>query len=96
MTPWKGDMSTSAQLETRDSRDTREIVTGLLVGKFEADPAEVRESAPMSALLIDSLMVVEMAITLQDELGVTLGEEDLRDLTLGEFVSRVDERRARA
>ncbi|MFJ2744895.1 acyl carrier protein [Streptomyces sp. NPDC087440] len=86
-------MSTSAQLDTRDTLD---IVTGLLVGKFEADPADVREATPMTALLIDSLMVVEMAITLQDELGVKLGEEDLRDLTLGEFVSRVDERRARA
>ncbi|MCX5205219.1 acyl carrier protein [Streptomyces sp. NBC_00237] len=89
-------MSTSAQLDTQDTRGTLEIVTGLLVEKFEADPAAVRELTPMTDLLIDSLMVVEMAITLQDELGVKLGEEDLRDLTLGEFVSRVDERRARA
>jgi acyl carrier protein len=89
-------MSTSAQLDTRDIRGTLEIVTDLLVEKFEADPAAVAESTPMTDLLIDSLMVVEMAITLQDELGVKLGEEDLRDLTLGEFVSRVDARRARA
>ncbi|MFE6161662.1 acyl carrier protein [Streptomyces sp. NPDC056486] len=81
-------MSTSASPATAD------LITGLLVGKFEVDPAAVRADARMTDLLADSLMVVEMAITLKDDLGVSATEDELRELTFAEFSARVDERRA--
>ncbi|WP_338702638.1 phosphopantetheine-binding protein [Streptomyces sp. Q6] len=85
-------MSTSA---TPPVSPGTELVTGLLVDRFEVDPALVRSDARMTELLIDSLMVVEMAVTLKDELGVTVSEDELRELTLADFAARVDARRAR-
>ncbi|MEV5610586.1 phosphopantetheine-binding protein [Streptomyces sp. NPDC052225] len=72
-----------------------ELLTGLLVDNFDVDPAAVRPDARMTELLIDSLMVVEMAVTLKEELGVTVSEDELRELTLAEFAVHVDARRAR-
>ncbi|MFJ4715565.1 acyl carrier protein [Streptomyces sp. NPDC088785] len=73
---------------------TTDLITGLLVDKFEVDPAAVRGDALMTDLLVDSLMVVEMAITLKDDLGVTVTEDELRELGFAEFAARVDARRA--
>lgn len=81
-------MSTSA------SPATAELITGLLVDRFDVDPAAVRPDARMTELLADSLMVVEMAITLKDELGVGVSEDELRELTFAEFSARVDAHRA--
>ncbi|MEV1021055.1 phosphopantetheine-binding protein [Streptomyces sp. NPDC050264] len=81
-------MSTSASPATAD------LITGLLVDRFEVDPAAVRPDTRMTDLLADSLMVVEMAITLKDELGVSATEDELRELTFAEFSARVDARRA--
>nr|WP_275410140.1 phosphopantetheine-binding protein [Streptomyces sp. SID14478] len=65
----------------------------MLIDHFEVDPAAVRPDARMADLLADSLMVVEMAITLKDELGVQATEDELRELTFAEFAARVDGRR---
>ncbi|MFD8573164.1 acyl carrier protein [Streptomyces sp. NPDC057694] len=73
---------------------TTDLITGLLVDKFEVDPAAVRDDALMTELLVDSLMVVEMAISLKDDLGVTVTEDELRELGFAEFTARVDARRA--
>ncbi|WP_199549075.1 acyl carrier protein [Streptomyces sp. N35] len=80
-------MSTSATPTTKD------LITGLLVDKFEVDPARVQPGTPMTELLVDSLMVVEMAISLKDELGVAVTEEEIRDLAFAEFSDRVDRKR---
>ncbi|MER5948656.1 acyl carrier protein [Streptomyces sp. NPDC001904] len=73
---------------------TTDLITGLLVDKFEVDPAAVLPDTRMTELLVDSLMVVEMAISLKDDLGVTVTEDELRDLGFAEFAARVDARRA--
>ncbi|MDG4856881.1 acyl carrier protein [Streptomyces sp. T-3] len=83
-------MTTSATSSSMD------LISSLLIDKFEVEPAAVQPTAPMTDLLIDSLMAVEMAITLKDELGITVGEDELRNLNLGEFVARLDELRTRA
>ncbi|WP_329124796.1 acyl carrier protein [Streptomyces sp. NBC_01465] len=82
-------MSTSATPATKD------LLTGLLVDKFEVDPDAVRADAPMTELLVDSLMVVEMAVTLKEELGVSVTETELRELAFAEFADRVDAQRTR-
>jgi acyl carrier protein len=78
---------------TSASPATADLITDLLVDRFDVDPAALRADARMSELVEDSLMVVEMAITLKDELGVSATEDELRDLTFAEFSARVDERR---
>ncbi|MFK0232751.1 acyl carrier protein [Streptomyces vinaceus] len=71
-----------------------DVISELLVDKFEVPPEEVRGSAPMSDLLIDSLMIVEMAIAVHETLGVKVEEEELRAATLAEFAASVGERLA--
>ncbi|MYW64273.1 hypothetical protein GTY65_09330 [Streptomyces sp. SID8379] len=87
-------MTISATASGSSVPPTAELITGLLVDKFEVDPAAVRDDARMTELLVDSLMVVEMAISLKDDLGVTVTEDELRELGFAEFASRVDARRA--
>ncbi|MEB8336437.1 acyl carrier protein [Streptomyces endophyticus] len=74
---------------------TLDVITGMLVDTFEVDRAAVTPDTPMADLLADSLMVVELAVTLKDELGVTVTEDELRELPFAEFSSRVDARRGR-
>ncbi|MFE2547941.1 acyl carrier protein [Streptomyces sp. NPDC059355] len=81
-------MTTSAPESVLD------VITDLLVEKFEVPSEEVRGSAPMSDLLIDSLMIVEMAIAVHETLGIKVEEEELRVATLAEFAASVDERLA--
>ncbi|WP_425828101.1 acyl carrier protein [Streptomyces fractus] len=74
---------------------TPELITGMLVDKFEVDRAAVTPGALMADLLVDSLMAVELSVTLKDELGVAVTEDELSALTFAEFSSRVDARRGR-
>ncbi|MCX4830202.1 phosphopantetheine-binding protein [Streptomyces sp. NBC_00006] len=74
---------------------TPDLITGMLVDTFEVDRAAVTSDALMTDLLVDSLMAVELAVTLKDQLGVTVTEDELRELPFAEFSSRVDARRGR-
>ncbi|WP_327266044.1 acyl carrier protein [Streptomyces sp. NBC_01232] len=80
-------MTTSAQESVLD------VISELLVEKFEVPSDEVRANAPMRGLLTDSLMVVEMAIAVHEVLGVKVDEEELREATLAEFAGSVAARR---
>ncbi|MFF4850882.1 acyl carrier protein [Streptomyces sp. NPDC001194] len=81
-------MTTSAPESVLD------VISDLLVEKFEVPSEEVRGSAPMGDLLIDSLMIVEMAIAVHETLGVKVEEEELRAATLAELAVSVEERLA--
>ncbi|WP_328296766.1 phosphopantetheine-binding protein [Streptomyces sp. NBC_00435] len=80
-------MTTSAPESTID------LISELLVETFEIPSEEVRADARMLDLLTDSIMIVEMAMVLQERLGLKLAEEELRDGTLAEFAGVVDARR---
>ncbi|QES30957.1 hypothetical protein DEJ47_35125 [Streptomyces venezuelae] len=92
-TRYPGAVQERPAMSTSASPATAALITGLLVDRFDVDPAAVRPDARMTELLVDSLMVVEMAITLKDELRVDTTEDELRELTFAEFAARVDERR---
>ncbi|MFI8262642.1 MULTISPECIES: acyl carrier protein [unclassified Streptomyces] len=81
-------MTTSAPESVLD------VISDLLVEKFEVPSEEVRGSAPMSDLLIDSLMIVEMAIAVHETLGIKVEEEELRAATLAGFAASVEGRLA--
>ncbi|MYT24352.1 acyl carrier protein [Streptomyces sp. SID7760] len=79
-------MTTSAPESVLDA------ISELLVEKFEVPSEEVRGTALMSDLLIDSLMIVEMAIAVHETLGIKVEEEELRGATLAGFAASVEAR----
>ncbi|MFJ3203243.1 acyl carrier protein [Streptomyces sp. NPDC086989] len=80
-------MTTSAPESVLD------LISELLVERFEVPSEEVRGSAPLRDLLTDSLMIVEMAIAVHETLGVKVDEEELRTATLAGLAASVEERR---
>ncbi|MFI1184509.1 acyl carrier protein [Streptomyces sp. NPDC020799] len=71
-----------------------DLISRLLVEKFEVDLSRLQIDTPIADLLVDSLMIVEMAIAVQDTFGVKVTEDELRKLDLGEFAVCIDERRS--
>ncbi|MFB6614447.1 acyl carrier protein [Streptomyces sp. NPDC056367] len=71
-----------------------DVITELLTETLEVPADEVRANAPMRVLLEDSLMVVELAMAVEERLGVKIGEAEFRDATLAEFAEAVEARRA--
>ncbi|MFD3522192.1 acyl carrier protein [Streptomyces sp. NPDC058653] len=47
-----------------------------LVHKFLIDPAEIHPGATLAALEMDSLAVVELTMTLQDDWGISLDDAE--------------------
>ncbi|WP_330294593.1 acyl carrier protein [Streptomyces sp. NBC_00503] len=80
-------MTTSAPESVMD------LISEILVGTFEVPADEVTPDALMRDLLVDSLMVVEMAIAVHEALGVKVDEEELKDTTLARFAEVLEARR---
>jgi acyl carrier protein len=69
-------------------------VTEALVS-FGADPDGIGGEATFEALDIDSLDLVELAQIVEDEYGVELKEEDMKDLrSVGQAIDVIAERAA--
>ncbi|MEU1132337.1 acyl carrier protein [Streptomyces sp. NPDC005900] len=75
---------------------TTKILTAMLVRDFEADHATLTPRTPMSEVLIDSLMVVDLAVRVHEQFGVRLGDRELRRMALGELVELLDAQRSRS
>ncbi|MFD9723387.1 acyl carrier protein [Streptomyces sp. NPDC059072] len=71
-----------------------DVITELLTETLEVPAEEVRADAPMRLLVEDSLVVVELAIAVEERLGVKIDEAEFDDCTLGEFAEAVAARRA--
>ena len=57
--------------------------------------AALDPSMPLAALAADSLALVELAVTLEEDTGVPLGHEDLADVhTIGDLIARIRAGRA--
>ncbi len=55
-------------------------IASLLSDKFGVDQADLSPSATFEDLDLDSLDLVEFAMTIQDELGVELTDDEAADL----------------
>lgn len=64
-----------------------EKLVNYLVNEKDVDPSVITPDATFEDLGLDSLDVVEMAVELEDELGVELEVEDQNITTFGEFVA---------
>lgn len=71
-----------------------ETVTQALVREFELQPGEVRlESHLIDDLDLDSIDAIDLAVRLEEQLGVSFSEEDLKSVqTLGDVVDLIHER----
>ena len=64
-----------------------EKLVNYLVNEKDVDPDVITPDATFEDLGLDSLDVVEMAVELEEELGVELEVEDQNITTFGEFVA---------
>jgi acyl carrier protein len=71
----------------------REFVKEKVATFLKVAPADLRESMALNSLIVDSFMVVEMIIELQEICGVRLQQEDLKEVrTLGDLTGLIEAR----
>jgi acyl carrier protein len=69
----------------------------VLADKFEADAAQIGPDVSLEALELDSLAVVELFVTLQDQWGVPLDDNDAHaHMTVRELAESIDAQLATA
>ena len=61
--------------------DTRARLTALASKAFSVDADAIDPEAPLAALGVDSLGLMEFVFKVEDEFGVQLSDEDLRTLS---------------
>ncbi|MGH8765366.1 MAG: acyl carrier protein [Burkholderiales bacterium] len=60
--------------------DTLERIKNLAVKELSLDPAKVDPNAPLDSLGVDSLTFIEFMFKVEDEFGVKVSDEDLRQI----------------
>lgn len=60
--------------------DTLDRIKDLAVKELALDPAKIDPAAPLDALGVDSLTFIEFMFKVEDEFGVTVSDEDLRNI----------------
>jgi acyl carrier protein len=56
--------------------DVYDRVVNILITRFEVEPEEVRPDATFEELELDSLFLVELALVIQQDMGVKFSEDD--------------------
>jgi acyl carrier protein len=68
----------------------RTMVIGKIAELLEIEPASIDVNAPLFSLTSSSFRVVELVIELQEEFGVSFGQEDMNGVeTVGDFVGLI-------
>ncbi|MFG2477786.1 phosphopantetheine-binding protein [Streptomyces fagopyri] len=71
-------------------------VTAVLTEKFEVNPESIRPEATLESLDLDSLALAELALVLQEQLGVRVEEDaTAKRSTVSELVAALNAERAR-
>jgi len=60
--------------------DTLARIKDLAVKELALDPAKIDPAAPLDALGVDSLTFIEFMFKVEDEFGVKVSDEDLRQI----------------
>ncbi|MBK3578382.1 acyl carrier protein [Streptomyces sp. MBT65] len=70
-------------------------VTAVLTEKFEVSADSIRPEATLESLDLDSLALAELALALQETLGVPVAEEEAaKHSTVGELVAALNAKQA--
>ncbi|GAX58153.1 acyl carrier protein [Streptomyces olivochromogenes] len=74
---------------------TYDQLVEILARLHDASADRISPEATFAELDVDSLTMVEISIRIERDLGVAVGDDELRpDLTLGDLAGLVDARRA--
>ena len=77
-------------MPTQVSSESVEKVVFDGLSELGAEPEEIKREATFEALDVDSLDLVELAQIVEDEFGVELGADDVKDLrTVGDAIDLV-------
>ena len=77
-------------MSTTGTREQIEQRVFQALEEFGAEPDQISADAEFEALDIDSLDLVELAQIVEDEFGVALGADDVKDLkTVGDAVDLI-------
>ncbi|MYW66801.1 hypothetical protein GTY65_22425 [Streptomyces sp. SID8379] len=72
-------------------------IAAVLTEKFEVDPAAVRPDATLESLDLDSLALAELALALQEQLGVDVAESEAsKQTTVAELTATLTAKHATA
>jgi len=72
----------------------RTMVIGKIAELLEIEPTSIDVNAPLFSLTSSSFRVVELVIELQEEFGVSFGQEDMNGVeTVGDLVALIVSRR---
>jgi len=74
---------------------TAEIVKSKMAGLLRLPISKLRDESSLTDLVAQSLVLVEMVIELQEEFGVRLVQDDLKDVKTVGDLTRLFEIRAR-
>jgi acyl carrier protein len=74
---------------------TAEIVKAKMAGLLRLPISKLQDESALTDLVAQSLVLVEMVIELQEEFGVRLVQEDLKDVKTVGDLTRLFETRAR-
>jgi acyl carrier protein len=70
------------------------VVIGKIAELLDVDRASIDVAAPLFSLTSSSFRIVELVIELQEEFGVSFGQEDMNGVdTVGDLVGLVASRR---
>ncbi len=59
---------------------TLDRIKDLAIKEFSLDPAKIDANAPLSNLGVDSLAFIDFMFKVEDEFGIKVSDEDLRDI----------------
>ena len=60
--------------------DTLARIKDLAIKELSLDPGKIDPNAPLADLGVDSLTFIEFMFKVEDEFGVTVSDEDLRNI----------------
>ena len=72
---------------------TFEKIQGLLVKKFDLNPADIKTDSTLESLGLDSLSVIELLFDLEDEFGIKIPDDAnnrVKPDSVGEVVTLLD------
>jgi acyl carrier protein len=70
--------------------DVYERLVNILVTRFEVEPAEAQPDVTFEDLELDSLFLVELALVVQEDLGVALDESATPRSTIGSVAELIE------
>lgn len=69
----------------------KQTITDMLVDKFDIPAEEITEDATFEDLDLDSLDIAELAMAVEDDLGIRLNEDEMGDLaTVGDVINLLE------